>query len=272
MTRNSWIILCLAYIVGLLSTNLFAFSSSGFSKTQLFIIILGLIGLAIALAIALHKLLRISYQVWGSAAIVAIMAVVYFQLRIPQPTNNDISYQVTASESELITVTGTVLTEPRLNNNQRLKFWLKATKIDNQEQVSGKLYVTVPLLQGTGIYPGEDLKLKGILYLPQAASNPGGFDFQAYLARQGIFAGLQGLEVIFDHHTKPSWGWWKLRRRIVRSHIQGLGSPLGQLVSSMVLGRKAVDLPSGIRDRFIEAGLAHVLAASGFPAFMFRCC
>ncbi|WP_019506075.1 ComEC/Rec2 family competence protein [Pleurocapsa sp. PCC 7319] len=264
MARNNWIILCLAYIVGLLSTNLFAFSSSGFSKTHFLIIALGLIGLAFVQAIALHKLLRISYQVWASAAIIAIMAVVYFQLRIPRPSNNDISYQVIASESELVTVTGRVLTEPRLNNNQRLKFWLEATEIDNQEQVSGKLYVTVPLLQGTGIYPGENLKLKGILYLPQAASNPGGFDFQAYLARQGIFAGLQGLEVIFERHTEPPWGWWKLRRRIVRSHIQGLGSPLGQLVSSMVLGRKAVDLPSDIRDRFIEAGLAHVLAASGF--------
>ena len=35
-------------------------------------------------------------------------------------------------------------------------------------------------------------------------------------------------------------------------------------MSSMVLGRKAVDLPQDIRDRFIVSGLAHVLAASGF--------
>lgn len=264
MTRNSWIILCLAYIVGLLSTNLFTFSSSGFTKPQFLIIALGLIGLAFINAIALRRLLRISSQFWIGAAIVAILAVVYFQLRLPQPTNNDISYQVSASESELVTVAGRVLTEPRLNDNQRLKFWLQATEIDNGEEVSGKLYVTVPLLQGTGINPGEYLKLKGILYLPQAASNPGGFNFQAYLARQGIFAGLQGLEVIFDNHNEPAWGWWKLRRRIVRSHVRGLSSPIGQMTSSMVLGRKAVDLSSDIRDRFIEAGLAHVLAASGF--------
>jgi competence protein ComEC len=266
MTRNGWIILCLAYIVGLLATNLVAFPSSGFTGQQLLILISGLIGVTVVSGIiALQKFGKIDYKLWIVAAIVAIAAVFYFQLRIPQPGSNDISYQVTASESKIVTVTGRVLTEPRLNDSQRLKFWLEATEIGNKgEQVSGKLYVTVPLLQGTGIYPGQNLQLAGILYLPQAASNPSGFDFKLYLARQGIFAGMRVTEVTFDNHREPVWGWWKLRRRIVRSQLRGLGSPVGQLVSSMVIGQKAVDLASDIRDRFIEAGLAHVLAASGF--------
>lgn len=264
MTRNSWIILCLAYIVGLLSTNLVTFPSSGLTKEQLLIVVSGLSGITAVSAIALHKFGKINYKLWIVAAIVAILAVVYFQLRIPQPRSNDISYQVTASDSKMITVTGRVLTEPRLNESQRLKFWLAATEAGKGEQLSGKLYVTVPLLQGTGIYPGQNLQITGILYLPQVASNPGSFDFKSYLARQGIFAGIRGIEVTFDDRPEPTWGWWKLRRRIVRSQLQGLGSPVGQLVSSMVLGQKAVDLASDIRDRFIEAGLAHVLAASGF--------
>ncbi|MFM6278316.1 MAG: ComEC/Rec2 family competence protein, partial [Dolichospermum sp.] len=40
--------------------------------------------------------------------------------------------------------------------------------------------------------------------------------------------------------------------------------PEGPLVSSMVLGAKAVDLPYDIRDLFVRTGLAHALAASGF--------
>ena len=262
MTRNDWIILCLAYIIGLLSTNSIAFSSSGFTQQQLYILAAGLIGLATICAVTLQKRIK-TPRIWIGAAIVAILAVLYFQLRIPQP-NNDISDRVTSSNGELVTVVGKVLSEPRLNDSQRLKFWLEAIEIKPGEQVSGKLYATVPLLQGTGIYPGQQIELKGLLYLPQAASNPGGFDFKQYLARQGIFAGIQGFEVIFDDRPEPPWGWWKIRQRIVRSQLRGLGSPVGQLVSSMVLGRKAVDLPSDIRDRFIEAGLAHVLAASGF--------
>lgn len=262
MTRNDWIILCLAYIVGLLSTNLIGFSNS-VALLQSCILIAGLIGLAAICATALQGQVK-TPRIWIGAAMVAILAVLYFQLRIPQPKNHDISNRVTTSDSSFVAVVGTVLTEPRLNDSQRLKFQLKATEINSGERVSGKLYATVPLLQGTGIYPGQQLKLKGLLYLPQAASNPSGFDFKEYLARQGIFAGIRGFEVIFDDRAEPAWGWWKLRRRIVRSHLRGLGSPVGQLVSSMVLGRKAVDLPTELRDRFIEAGLAHVLAASGF--------
>lgn len=262
MTRNDWIMLCLAYIVGLLFTNLFADTTSGFTLQQLSLVIAGLITLALISKFVLKR--KIKTKIYITAIAVAILAVYYLQLRIPQPQSNDISYQVTSQASELVTVTGKVLTEPRLNDSQRLKFQLKVRTINDQETVSGKLYSTLPLLQGTGIYPGQQLTVNGILYLPQAADNPGSFDFKQYLAKQGIFAGIQGIEAIFDQQTEPRWGWWKLRRRIVRSQLQGLGSPVGQLVSSMVLGRKAVDLTGEMRDRFIKAGLAHVLAASGF--------
>ena len=263
MTSDRWIIICLAYIVGLLSTNLFDFSTTGFSLQQWGILAAGLTILAVVCAFALRKRVRTLYSTWIVAVIVALLSVLYFQFRIPQPDFNDVSYQVTASESELVTVTGKVLTEPRLNDSQRLKFLLKASQI-NEKKTSGKLYVTLPLLQGTGVYPGGDLKITGLLYLPKAAKNSSSFDFKQYLARQGIFAGIQGREATFIDRARSVWGWWKLRQRIVRSQVRGLGSPVGQLVSSMVLGRKAVDLPNNIRDRFIEAGLAHVLAASGF--------
>ncbi|MEL7007070.1 MAG: ComEC/Rec2 family competence protein [Cyanobacteria bacterium J06588_4] len=260
MTRISWIIIGLAYILGLLSTSLLTDAASGLALKQIAVLAGINIGLAIVGAIALRK---IQARIWIVAAVVALLAAVYFQVRIPQPQDNDISYQTTQSDRPLVEVTGKVLTEPRLNSSQRLKFWLQATSMNNGESVSGKVYATLPLLQGTGIYPGQELDLTGFLYLPQSANNPRAFDFKQYLARQGIFAGIQGTEASFQ--SKPqSWGWSQLRQRIVRSHLQGLGSPVGQLVSSMVLGRKAVDLPFEIRDRFIAAGLAHVLAASGF--------
>jgi competence protein ComEC len=269
MTGNSWVIFCLAYIVGLLSTNFLTISSSGLTTQQLCLLIAGLSGLTLVGLIAklvsgivLNKL-GISLKVCLSAGILAILAVIYFQLRIPHPSINDIVYQVSTTEREVVTVVGKVVTEPRLNSSHKIKFWLEAQEINNLKKVSGKVYVSLPLLQGTGIDLGEKIELKGTLYVPPATVGKG-FDFKAYLARQGIFAGMQGLEVINHLDSEPIWGWWKLRRRIVRSHLRGLGSPKGQLVSSMVLGSKAVDLPVDIRDRFIEAGLAHVLAASGF--------
>jgi competence protein ComEC len=266
MTRTNWIIIGLAYIIGLLSTNLIIDSTSGLVLKRLVILSVILLTLAVVMAIAQRTQRVISSKIKARvcflACIVAIFAVVYFQLRIPQPQYNDISYQISKSDRILVNVTGTVLNELRLNENQRLKFWLKVAQIDGKT-VSGKLYATLPLLQGTGIYPGQQLSLTGFLYLPPPATNANGFDFKQYLARQGIFAGIQGTKAQVEH-KELAWGWWKLRQRIVRSHLQGLGSPVGQLVSSIVLGSKAVDLPRDIRDRFIAVGLAHVLAASGF--------
>ena len=263
MTRDSWIIFCLAYIVGLLSIAIVTGFDLGY-KQQLGIAIAIVTGLTLFSALALRFRIDLSYRGWLGAGTIAIVAIIYFQLRIPQPNSNDISYLIKASNGEVITVVGKVITEPRLNANQKIKFLLQAQEIDRQKQVSGKLYATVPILQGTGVHSGSQIELKGILYLPQPAQTPNGFDFQQYLARQGIFAGIRGLEIVFDDYSEPKWGWWKLRQRIVRSQLQGLESPVGQLVSSMVLGRKAVDLPEEIRARFIEAGLAHILAASGF--------
>ena len=150
MNRNSWIIICLAYIVGLLSANLVAGSSSSLTGQQLFLLIAGSSGLTILSAIALHKTSKISSRVWFATAVIAILAVIYFQLRIPQPDSNDISDRVTASKGEIVTVAGKVVSEPRLNASQKLKlrFRLEAKEIGEQQQVSGKLYVTVPLLQG----------------------------------------------------------------------------------------------------------------------------
>lgn len=266
MTRANWIIIGLAYIIGLLSTSLINPSTAGLTLKQLVVLLIALISLALLMAIALQVRFAIASKIKPRILITAVMVAIfaggYFQLRIPRPKYNDISYQITKSERPLVQVIGTVINEPRLNDRQGLKFWLKVAKLGD-ETVSGKLYGTLPLLQGTGIHPGQQLNLTGFLYLPTAASNPQGFDFKQYLARQGIFAGIQGTEAKFIEHP-PGWGWWQLRQRIVRSQLQGLGSPVGQLVSSIVLGGKAVDLPGEIRDRFIAAGLAHVLAASGF--------
>ncbi|YAF94950.1 MAG: ComEC/Rec2 family competence protein [Nodularia sp. CChRGM 3473] len=218
-------------------------------------------------------------RVWLAAGLVGLLATVYFQWRIPQPGEKDISTFVAAgnqsTQEQLVIVRGEVASNPRLTRSQRGQFWLNATQLDQVKNdkgpadvpkgVTGKLYVTVPLLQATGLYPGQQIDVTGVLYKPKAAANPGAFDFQKFLKQQGTFAGLTGRQInILDQYEERQWGWWQIRERIVRSQVRWLGVPEGPLVSAMVLGSKAVDLPNDIRDLFVKAGLAHTLAASGF--------
>lgn len=273
MNKSDWIIITLAYIVGLLATGVFYFNSLKHSWLDLVIVAISLSILSILSYFIISKYLKIKRKIWLIAYLIALFAVIYFQFRIPTPQIDDISYQVTPEKSQLVWVTGKVINEPRLSSNQKLKFQLQAktvtllekAEIFTEDQVSGKLYVTVPLLPENKIYPGEIIKIKGVLYQPRSPNNPGAFDFKTYLYRQGIFAGLKGLKIEFNNiKIEPNYGWWQIRRRIIRSQVKGLGSPLGQLLSSIVLGRRAVDLPEDTRNLFITAGLAHILAASGF--------
>ena len=214
---------------------------------------------------------------WLTAGVIGLLASFYLQFRLPQPSPNDISRFIPQTrntfQEQIFIVRGEVISQPRLTRSGRGQFWLRPEQIDEVKQqnssddtlqgINGKLYVTVPILQATGLYPGEQIAVTGILYQPKPASNPGGFDFQKYLQIQGAFAGLSGRQVNILEETQQ-WGWWKIRQKIVRSHLAGLGIPQGPMLSAMVLGNKAVDLPYEIRDLFIKAGLAHVIAASGF--------
>ncbi|MGK7920002.1 MAG: ComEC/Rec2 family competence protein [Trichodesmium sp.] len=224
-----------------------------------------------------RKSLLNSNWLWIVAGAIAFLASIYFQLRVPQPAANDISTIVPGNSEaqQVVTVRGRVLSLPRKTRSERAQLWLRVAQVSEivgtdgsanvHQEVTGKLYVTVPLLQATGIYPGELVAITGSLYKPSVATNPGGFDFRAYLARQGSFAGFTGYKLtIGDQGKSNKWGLDRIRQRIIRAQVTSLGVPEGPLVSAMVLGRKAVDLSYKLRDQFVQVGMAHVLAASGF--------
>ncbi|MEM1425523.1 MAG: ComEC/Rec2 family competence protein, partial [Cyanobacteria bacterium P01_H01_bin.130] len=148
---------------------------------------------------------------------------------------------------------------------------------DRSRGVTGKLYVTVPLLQATGLQPDQWVQVTGRLYVPQSPKNPGAFNFQAYLAREGAFAGLSGDrlerldqsgqgEVLGEAIAPPGLGAWlaQLRRTLVQRSVAAAGYPEGVVMAAMMMGRRTVDFPVDLQDAFSRGGMAHVLATSGF--------
>lgn len=281
MTPSGGVILCLAYIVGLLSA---AVMSSVGDRRFYLILALGLGALGVAAAFIIPRFWRTAPQpkLWLTAATLLFLAPLYFQLTVPQPGKNDISQFVAVQTSgnaqeQVVTVRGKVTSTPRLTRSKRAQFWFNANQLNEVaggdkparvgQSVTGKLYVTVPLLQATGLNSGQEIEVTGSLYKPKPPANPGSFDFQSYLAKEGAFAGLAGRSVsIADDQASSRWGWWRIRQRILRSQARWLGIPEGPFVSAMVLGNQAVNLylSVSIRDQFAKVGLAHALAASGF--------
>ena len=239
--------------------------------------------------------------VWAVAGLLGFLASVYFAVRSPQPAINDISKLIPVggnTQEVAVTVRGRLASTPRLTRSGRSQFWLDTDVVSEinggeggvvvNRPVSGKLYVTVPLLQATGLYADNTIAVVGSLYKPQPPSNPGAFDFRAYLAREGAFAGLKGRQIDWRRENaiadvnrlnSKTAAFWEssgmqpsqiqaMRMRIVRSQLSQLSIPEGPLISAIALGKQAVDLPYNIRDSFVQAGLAHAIAASGTQVSM----
>ena len=267
-----YLILIFAYLGGLLLTGLWGFPNLNPSWQQWIIVVLLLLIIPLSLFIILRRRWRRCPQgrFWVLVSLVAFFAVVYFQFRLPSPSSTDISYLIEDDfRPQKIQVLGKLLSEPRITNNNRKKFWLQAQKAnlndptDPFQSVTGKLYITLPTEEVNLIYPGQTLIIEGNLYKPRSPKNLGGFDFKKYLAKQGSFSGLKGEKIIFTGE-KNYWRWTTLRHRIINGFTNALGDENGLVISSMILGRRAVDLPPEIRDLFVTMGLSHVLAASGF--------
>ncbi|MGB3137164.1 MAG: ComEC/Rec2 family competence protein [Nodosilinea sp.] len=214
---------------------------------------------------------------WLAAGAVGLVAALNYGLRYPAPALLDVSRLLSQGEAAGAQqiVWGQVQDTPRLTRSGRGQLWLQVSQVRrldaSQNPLSapgiaqGKLYVTVPADQINALYPGQRVQVQGKLYSPQPSKNPNAFDFRQYLASQRCFAGFTGVRVNPEiGQSPPGLALWQMRQRIARAHEQGLGTPAGPLVSAMALGRKAVSVPYDIQDAFMQAGMAHTMAASGF--------
>lgn len=264
---TSWgpIVIGLGYILGLLSTGItFGSISHPIASYGLFVL-----GLVFSFWLPRHWRLGPTGRQWLLAAMISLVGATYCLWRIPQATIDDVSYYAPGEYR----VYGEVISRPQTTRNNKGKFWLKADGIQDlgknrdfvtRRPTQGRLYVTAPLNRTENLYPGQMVKVKGALQKPSTAKAPKEFDFQKYLAKQGSFAELRALYVDNRPGTDgPQPGLWQVRQRIVDAQSRWLEDK-GTLISAMILGRRAVDLPYDLRDAFIEAGLAHTLAASGF--------
>ena len=269
---------CGIYIAGLLVVSLWV--RHGGLNLWLGVWLAGLmvIGLAGVAALTMPKLWPLGPRspLWLGLGGLGVVAVLNYGWQYPAPSGLDISRMI---PTENITgvqqvVWGRLLEMPRVSRSGKGQLWLHVQQAQHLNEdgtplgstapltTEGKLYVTVPLESAQTLRPGQTLKLQGRLYAPSSAKNPNAFDFQQYLASQGAYAGFSGRRV--EVLSEAGWGLWQIRQRIVQAHIDGLGDDQGSLVSAMALGRRAVQVPYDLQDAFIQAGLAHTLAASGF--------
>jgi len=118
---------------------------------------------------------------------------------------------------------------------------------------------------------GDEVQFTTRVRPPSGTVNPGGFDYAAYLGRQGIDAvasvsGTSQVTLLSSGFTRIRWAPWRIvdewRERIRQAAVATLDRAALGLYLSMIIGERGYLSPE-VRDTFMATGTVHILSISG---------
>ncbi len=231
-----------------------------------------------------HWLARGAALALGAVALGAVLHDNAFR-RVPH--NHIVRY--TADEPVLVTLTGTLLTDPFvyerpgghfarwIRGRVRTRMLFQVEQIEGQSgfiDVTGRIrvYVKEPVLH---VQAGQRARLVGRLFRPLGPTNPGELDRSLLARRQGILAGISCkyanaiTRLDGDDTPTPAGIRDSLRTALRRLLYQEVTVPdeSASLLDAIVLGQRE-GVARHVNDAFLRTGTAHFLAVSGMHVGM----
>jgi competence protein ComEC len=184
------------------------------------------------------------------------------------PTNHLIRFADKHPSNQKWIITG-VITDDPLVYPHRVKLNLRLLTLEYQnrtDSVTGIIRVTVAY-DPPQLIKGDRIRFKGKIRLIRNFHNPGGFDYERYMVRQGIGVTtyVNGKNVkLLGHNTygRISETVSAMRQDIIHFiNTYTRGQPRAVLKALLVGERNEIRGP--LRDAFQRAGVVHILAISG---------
>lgn len=205
---------------------------------------------------------------WALAISLIILGIFRYQQGL-EITGNHITQLTPISEP--IILKGILLQDPVIKPN-RTSFIMKVSQWvtpDSVFAIQGTLIVGIYDSLYLPLQYGDQVRLTGKLSLPGVQRNPGGFDYRAYLNKQGVHA---------QCYVKQGTDVQKVGGRAGSKIMQSLILPVRRwtghhldyfyrgesrhMLSALLLGDRT-HLSEEIRDDYAKAGIIHTLAVSG---------
>ncbi|MGA6829028.1 DNA internalization-related competence protein ComEC/Rec2 [Nitrospira sp. NS4] len=124
---------------------------------------------------------------------------------------------------------------------------------------------------GSPLFHGDRIAFRSKLRRPTGSLNPGGFDYAAYVERQGIDAvatvtGREAVRVLEPGSTSWWWAGWGLidrwRGTIHEAALRTLSQPALGIFLGMIIGERGY-LQEDVQEWFMVTGTVHLLSISG---------
>jgi competence protein ComEC len=184
-------------------------------------------------------------------------------LRIGSDVTNALNPEI---ENSTVLLTGIVSTLPEINNDH-VRLLIKVNDIVDDKQrhipIDGKVRLN---WYKTNIIPapGETWQLRVKLKRPYSFMNPGGFDYETWMLKQGIKATGYVKQSNLNRKLHDSDGYFieRLRYKISQKIKQSIDKPLLGLVLALSLGDRSQLVPEQWRT-LTQTGTNHLIAISG---------
>ncbi len=228
-----------------------------------------LLGMLIFILISLLLLLR--KQRWAACfCLIFCIALITGIFNIQKRQYLDSSHQsiLQYADAGRKTVEGIVVESPSYypDKNVLIVHCLRLIENGVYIPVTGRIRLVLPL--DLSFAYGDFIRFHTSLKQIHRFQNPGGFDYERYLHRQGIYATgyiANGSGIVMLRSNAGSGG--KLLLESFRIYLKKIiyenaSSPEREIIEAMTLGNQNA-IPADIRDDFNKTGLSHLLSISG---------
>jgi competence protein ComEC len=216
-------------------------------------------------------------QSWSVAAFAFVLGLIFivglFNIQRQQylvHNHQDISHQ---ADQGKLTVEGTIMSSDQIYPDKQslVVHCQRIIKNNSYIPVTGNIRLVIP--SDLSFQYGDFIRFHSKIKKIQSFHNPGSFDYERYLNRQGIYvsgflANNAGI-VLIRHNSADRFRYYieNFRLHLQRLIYANAPTPQREILEAMIIGNQKAISPS-VQDDFAKTGTSHILSISGLHISM----
>jgi len=209
---------------------------------------------------------------WSVPAFAFILGLIFivglFDIQRQQYLIHNNQHIVYQADQGKLTVEGTVMSSDQIYPDKQslVVRCQRIIKNNSYIPVTGNIRLVVP--PDLSFQYGDFIRFHSKIKKIQSFHNPGSFNYERYLNRQGIYVSgfvANSAGIVLIRHNSADHFWYYIEN--FRLHLQHLiyvnaPTPQREILEAMIIGNQKA-IPPAVQDDFAKTGTSHILSISG---------